>query len=86
MAMALIKPVGAVKFDQYLRRVRGISSFIALCGVLFSATVSAELAWRGNGFGTIAGGVLDSDSINEVNAFAHNQFDSSFQLAGDCQS
>jgi len=51
--------------------------------LLFSSAVNAEVEWYGNGFGTLGAGVLNSNSINEVNPFQHNGYDDSLQLDVD---
>jgi len=61
-----------------------------IISLLISKNLYAEIDWHLNGFGTISGGYLEDDEINEINASPYNEFergaqydiDSKFALQG----
>ena len=63
---------------------------ILIFSLLISKNLYAEIDWHINGFGTIAGGYLEDEDINEANASPYNEFergaqydiDSKFALQG----
>ena len=65
---------------------RILNVFYVICLLIFlplSENSFAELDWHLNGFGTISGGYLESEDINEANASPYNDFERGVQYDVD---